>query len=75
MAAIGVAVALIAMLTLLPALLVIFGRWVFWPVIPHFGSAEPTEHGFWARMGERQARRPARSGSSPPWCSPACPWG
>ncbi|MFE9816004.1 MMPL family transporter [Streptomyces sp. NBC_00236] len=57
-AAIGVAVALIAMLTLLPALLVIFGRWVFWPVIPHFGSAEPTEHGFWARMGERQARRP-----------------
>ncbi|MBW5249943.1 MMPL family transporter [Streptomyces sp. P01-B04] len=57
-AAIGVAVALVAMLTLLPALLVIFGRWVFWPVIPHFGSAEPTEHGFWARMGERQARRP-----------------
>lgn len=57
-AAIGVAVALVAMLTLLPALLVIFGRWVFWPVIPHFGSAEPTERGFWARMGERQARRP-----------------
>lgn len=59
-AAIGVAVALIAMLTLLPALLVIFGRWVFWPVIPHFGSAEPTEHGFWARTGERLAVRPRR---------------
>src|SRR5215472_16146047 len=29
--AIGVAVALLAMMTLLPALLVIFGRWVFWP--------------------------------------------
>lgn len=57
-AAIGVAVALVAMLTLLPALLVIFGRWVFWPAIPHFGSAEPTEHGVWARMGERLARRP-----------------
>ncbi|MFE9776717.1 MMPL family transporter [Streptomyces sp. NPDC005775] len=57
-AAIGVAVALVAMLTLLPALLVIFGRWVFWPVIPHFGSAEPTEHGVWARMGGRLARRP-----------------
>ncbi|WP_406387997.1 MMPL family transporter [Streptomyces sp. NBC_00887] len=59
-AAIGVAVALIAMLTLLPALLVIFGRWVFWPVIPHFGSDEPTEHGFWARTGERLAVRPRR---------------
>ncbi|WP_406089373.1 MMPL family transporter [Streptomyces sp. NBC_01013] len=57
-AAIGVAIALVAMLTLLPALLVIFGRWVFWPVIPHFGSSEPTEHGVWARMGERLARRP-----------------
>ncbi|MER5897844.1 MMPL family transporter [Streptomyces sp. NPDC001876] len=59
-AAIGVAVALIAMLTLLPALLVIFGRWVFWPVIPHFGSDEPTEHGFWARTGERLSARPRR---------------
>ncbi|MEW1692178.1 MMPL family transporter [Streptomyces sp. NPDC091265] len=57
-AAIGVAVALIAMLTLLPALLVIFGRWVFWPVVPHFGSAEPTESGVWARTGQRLARRP-----------------
>ncbi|MGW8885790.1 MMPL family transporter [Streptomyces sp. NPDC055749] len=57
-AAIGVAVALVAMVTLLPALLVIFGRWVFWPVVPHFGSAEPTEHGVWARMGARIAHRP-----------------
>ena len=32
--AIGVAVALLAMMTLLPALLVITGRWVFWPVKP-----------------------------------------
>ena len=30
--AIGVGVALLAMITLLPALLVIFGRWIFWPV-------------------------------------------
>ncbi|MFB8028337.1 MULTISPECIES: MMPL family transporter [unclassified Streptomyces] len=59
-AAIGVAVALIAMLTLLPALLVIFGRWVFWPVVPHAGSPEPTEHGFWARTGQRLAVHPRR---------------
>ena len=38
-AAIGIAVGLIAMITLLPALLVIFGRWVFWPVRPRYGSA------------------------------------
>ncbi|MFH8367132.1 MMPL family transporter [Streptomyces sp. NPDC018031] len=56
--AVGVAVALLAMLTLLPALLVIFGRWLFWPVVPHEGSPEPTERGLWARVGNRIARRP-----------------
>ncbi|MGW1271123.1 MMPL family transporter [Streptomyces sp. NPDC002491] len=57
-AAIGVAVALIAMVTLFPALLVICGRWIFWPVIPRFGSDEPTERGVWARTGRSLARRP-----------------
>jgi RND superfamily putative drug exporter len=57
-AAIGVAVALLAMMTLFPALLVIFGRWIFWPVIPHFGAPDPTERGVWARAGRRIARRP-----------------
>ncbi|CAM5717499.1 MMPL family transporter OS=Streptomyces alboniger OX=132473 GN=CP975_01535 PE=3 SV=1 [Streptomyces alboniger] len=57
-AAIGVAVALLAMTTLFPALLVIFGRWIFWPVIPHFGAPDPTERGVWARLGGRMARRP-----------------
>jgi putative drug exporter of the RND superfamily len=56
--AIGVAVGLLAMLTLLPALLVIFGRWVFWPRRPTLGSAEPTERGLWARIGQRVAHRP-----------------
>jgi RND superfamily putative drug exporter len=56
--AIGVAVGLCAMITLLPALLVIFGRWVFWPRRPDLGSAEPTERGLWARIGQRIARRP-----------------
>jgi RND superfamily putative drug exporter len=57
-AAIGVAVALLAMTTLFPALLVIFGRWIFWPVIPHNGSPDPTERGLWARMGRGIAVRP-----------------
>jgi putative drug exporter of the RND superfamily len=56
--AVGIAVGLLAMLTLLPALLVIVGRWVFWPRRPTLGSAEPTERGLWARIGVRIARRP-----------------
>jgi len=57
-AAIGVAVAIGVMLTLLPALLVVFGRWMFWPMRPSYGSADHTQTGLWARVGERIARRP-----------------
>src|SRR5215472_2303791 len=56
--AIGVVVAMVAMLTLLPALLVIVGRWAFWPRRPVYGSAEPTTSGAWARLGQRIAVRP-----------------
>jgi putative drug exporter of the RND superfamily len=56
--AVGIAVGLFAMITLLPALLVVFGRWVFWPVRPTLGSPEPTERGLWARIGAGVARRP-----------------
>ena len=57
-AAIGIAVGLVAMITLLPALLVIFGRWVFWPVRPRYGSADPTTSGLWAKAGNAIAGRP-----------------
>lgn len=57
-AAIGVGVALLVMTTLLPALLVITGRWVFWPKRSQFGSFEPTTTGLWARVGQRIAVRP-----------------
>ncbi len=56
--AIGVAVGLLAMITLLPALLVVFGRWIFWPARPAYGSAEPTTRGLWARVGGSIAPRP-----------------
>src|SRR6187200_1202761 len=56
--AVGIIAALAVMTTLLPALLVICGRWVFWPFIPRFGTEEPTESGFWARAGRRIAPRP-----------------
>jgi len=57
-AAIGVAVGLLAMMSLLPALLVIVGRWIFWPVRPLEGTPEPTTSGVWARVGATIARRP-----------------
>lgn len=60
-AAVGVAVAVLVMLTLLPALLVVGGRWVFWPRVPHLGGVEPTDHGVWARLGLRIARAPRRT--------------
>jgi RND superfamily putative drug exporter len=56
--AVGVAVTYLVMVTLLPALLVICGRWIFWPKRPTFGSAEPTGTGFWARVGDRISPRP-----------------
>jgi len=56
--AIGVAVTFVVMVTLLPALLVICGRWIFWPLVPRYGSQEPTASGLWARVGKGVAPRP-----------------
>ncbi|MFT4288290.1 MMPL family transporter [Nocardioides sp.] len=57
-AAVGIVVTLLVMVTLLPALLVIFGRWMFWPARPSYGSREPTTTGFWARVGNWIAPKP-----------------
>ncbi len=56
--AVGVGVTFLIMVTLLPALLVICGRWVFWPKRPHFGSDEPNTRGLWAKVGQRISPRP-----------------
>jgi putative drug exporter of the RND superfamily len=58
--AIGIAVGMVAMLTLLPALMVTFPRGVFWPYKPTYGSAEPTYRGMWARVGWAIAPQPRR---------------
>ncbi|WP_028651275.1 MMPL family transporter [Nocardioides halotolerans] len=58
--AVGIAVTCLVMVTLLPALLVIFGRWIFWPKRPGFGSQEPNTSGFWARVGDRIAKAPRK---------------
>jgi RND superfamily putative drug exporter len=57
-AAIGVGVTLVVLMTLLPALLVICGRWVFWPVRPTLGSTEPSATGVWSRVGTLIRPRP-----------------
>ena len=56
--AMGVAVAALAMLTVLPALLLVGGRRAFWPFVPRFGDEETTGRGFWSKLGSRIARRP-----------------
>src|SRR4051812_48178023 len=56
--AVGVSIGLLAMLSLLPALLVIFGRWLFWPLKPRFDTEEPSERGVWARIGRAMLPRP-----------------
>ncbi|TMC12360.1 MAG: MMPL family transporter [Chloroflexi bacterium] len=53
--AIGIAVMLAAALTLMPALLAIFGRAVFWPSRPLWGARRAV---LWGRVAEHVVRRP-----------------
>ncbi len=50
--AMGITVAAIAMLTVLPALLLIGGRRAFWPFVPRYGSEDRASRGAWRRLGE-----------------------
>ncbi|GAA2335213.1 MMPL family transporter [Streptomyces kunmingensis] len=56
--AVGVLCALVAMLTLLPAVLVLLGRRVFWPLVPAFGSRPKARRSLFAAMGSSAGRRP-----------------
>ncbi len=53
--AIGIGVALLANITLLPAILAVFGRSVFWPRIPSVGH---TTSGAWGRIAGKVVGRP-----------------
>ncbi len=55
--AVGVAAAFLVMTTLLPVMLVLCGRWVFWPFVPRVGQATP-EHRGWRRIAGAVAARP-----------------
>jgi len=57
--AVGVVIAATFALVVLPAALVLFGRWVFWPRVPHVGDAVLVDsRGVWRRVGDAVARRP-----------------
>ncbi|PJE94315.1 hypothetical protein CUT44_29075 [Streptomyces carminius] len=54
----GILCALVAMLTLFPAVLVVLGRRIFWPAIPRFSTAAVEEKpGLWGRLGTAISRR------------------
>ncbi len=55
----GIVIAMLFALFVLPAALVLFGRGLFWPYIPKFGSEGSTERGVWFRLGTLVSRRPA----------------
>ncbi|WP_083753147.1 MMPL family transporter [Actinosynnema sp. ALI-1.44] len=59
----GIAFALLATMTLLPAVLVICGRWVMWPAIPRPGGQPESkdEHRMWHRIGDAIERRPRKA--------------
>jgi RND superfamily putative drug exporter len=57
--AIGVVIAAVFALTVLPAALVLFGRWVFWPRIPRVGQPQLVDsRSIWRRVGDQVAARP-----------------
>ncbi|WP_267245274.1 MMPL family transporter [Streptomyces sp. PR69] len=56
--AVGVVCGFLAMVTVLPALLVIAGRWVFWPFVPAYGTPVRKARTVWSRIGHAVARRP-----------------
>lgn len=55
---IGIASAMLAALTLLPALLIVFGRWIFWPKVPRFDDVDEKLSGVWAKVGSFVDRKP-----------------
>jgi RND superfamily putative drug exporter len=64
--AIGVAVAYLTMTTLLPALLVILGRWVFWPAIPRPTAVASRPA---AATEPALSNRTASRGTEPQWAA------
>ncbi|GAB2450056.1 RND superfamily putative drug exporter [Conyzicola lurida] len=54
----GVVVAMLFALFVLPAALVLFGRGLFWPYVPRFGTENKAHSGLWFRLGTAVSRKP-----------------
>ena len=54
--AIGIVCSMITILTLLPALLLVFGRWIFWPRRPLFDGDDHVMSGPWAKVANSIGR-------------------
>ena len=59
--AIGIACSVITILTLLPALLLLFGRWIFWPRRPDFDGEDQVLGGVWSKLGNTISRSPRKA--------------
>ncbi|GAA4982211.1 hypothetical protein GCM10025734_03270 [Kitasatospora paranensis] len=59
--AIGILTAMLFGLVVLPAALVLPGRWLFWPLVPKVGDPVTADRrGLWSRIGAAVATRPAQ---------------
>ena len=56
--AVGIVVAMAYALLVLPAALVIFGRWIFWPIIPRYGSPDAISRSPWGKLGRAVSKKP-----------------
>ena len=59
--AIGIVVSMITILTLLPALLLLFGRWIFWPRVPKNDGDDHVLEGMWSKVGAGIGRNPRKA--------------
>jgi RND superfamily putative drug exporter len=59
--AIGIVSAMFTILTLLPAFLLIFGRWIFWPRKPLHDGDDHNMSGLWSKVGLSVERNPRKA--------------
>jgi RND superfamily putative drug exporter len=59
--AIGIVCSMITILTLLPALLLVFGRWIFWPRRPLFDGDDHVMSGMWSKVGNTIGKNPRKA--------------
>jgi putative drug exporter of the RND superfamily len=61
--AIGITVVMVAMLTLMPAILALAGRWLFWPLVPGVDAQVEADRrsSVWDRIASAVGRRPRRT--------------